>query len=203
MTTLSPTTDTDPSPPKPKRAAAGLVRAIGLVLGAVACGGAGFGAGWFMFSNHGSPMTEALRLIDRGEGVASASSRTGGTDGAGSALQRTPRPLPDKTAFVTSYYTFDEPLTTNPAGSRRFVQLGVSLSTQYDAKVMTHVDTHKVALRSDMLAVIGSFSEDQMTGPEGREGLATALRDAINTRLEALEGFGGIEGVYFPSFVVQ
>lgn len=201
MTTLAPTTDTDPSTAKPKRAATGLLRVIGLVFGAVACGGAGFGAGWYMFSSHGSPMSEALRLIDRGQGMTGTG--TNSADGAGSPLQRTPRPMPDSTAFVTSYYTFDEPLTTNPAGSRRFVQLGVSLSTQYDAKVMAHVDTHKVALRSDMLAVIGSFSEDQMTGPEGRESLATALRDAINARLEALEGFGGIEGVYFPSFVVQ
>jgi len=37
----------------------------------------------------------------------------------------------------------------------------------------------------------------------GREGLAGALRDAINAKLEALEGFGGVEEVHFTSFVLQ
>jgi len=29
------------------------------------------------------------------------------------------------------------------------------------------------------------------------------LRDGLNTKLEALEGFGGIEEVHFTSFVLQ
>jgi flagellar FliL protein len=138
-------------------------------------------------------MADALRLIDR------QSDTTTAAPGAA----RTPRPVPEAEAFVTTDYTFADTLTTNPAGSRRFLQVGVTLSTQYDAKVMTHVETHSAALRSDMLAVIGSFSEDEIAGREGREALAVALRDAINARLETLEGFGGIEGVFFPSFVLQ
>jgi flagellar FliL protein len=113
------------------------------------------------------------------------------------------RPVPEAEAFVTSYYSFAEPLTTNLAASRRFLQIGITLSTQYDATVMTHVETHKAAIRSDMLAVAGSFTEEQIAGREGREALATALRDAINERLVALEGFGGVEGVFFTSFVLQ
>lgn len=166
----------------------------GLLIGAAAFAGAGFGAGWFLYSKNQSPMADALRLIDR--------SGTSGTTTAPGAT-RTPRPLPDNASFVTTYYTFPETLTTNPAGSRRFLQVGVTLSTQYDAKVMTHVATHNAAIRSDMLAVLGSFTEEAIAGREGREALAAALRDAINDRLEALEGFGGIEGVFFPSFVLQ
>ena len=40
-----------------------------------------------------------------------------------------------------------------------------------------------------------------MKGAEGRLRLANALRDVINTKLEALENFGGIEEVHFTSFV--
>jgi len=42
-----------------------------------------------------------------------------------------------------------------------------------------------------------------MSSRDGRERMAAALRDAINERLEAIEGFGGVEGVFFPSFVLQ
>jgi flagellar FliL protein len=33
--------------------------------------------------------------------------------------------------------------------------------------------------------------------------LAAAIRDAINARLTVLENFGGVEDVYFTSFVLQ
>jgi len=196
MTAMTPTSDTDLAAAAPKRGLGGLLRILGLVLGAAAFAGGGVGAGGYVFSAAHSPMADALRLIERGEGQADDAAQ-------GPGMPKQPRPLPATGAFVTTYFTFPEPVTTNPAGSRRFVQLGISLSTQYDPKVMTHVETHKVALQSDMLAVIGSFTEEQMASREGRDALALALRDAINARLEALEGFGGIEGVFFPSFVVQ
>jgi len=177
----------------PRRLVPRILAMLGMVLGGAGLAAAGFGAGWYLYSGTQSPVSNALRLIERGETTAMAAPASG----------KTRRPLPDSGAFVTTYYTFAEPLTTNPAGSRRFLQVGVTLSTQYDARVMTHVETHKAAIRSDMLAVLGSFSEDQIVGREGREALATALRDVINERLGALEGFGGVEGVYFPSFVLQ
>ena len=33
--------------------------------------------------------------------------------------------------------------------------------------------------------------------------LADSIKNAINKRLEELEGFGGVEGVYFTAFVLQ
>lgn len=168
------------------------MRLIKMMLGAAICLGLGLGAGWYQFGRS-DPLDDALRLIERNPEAAQTA------DG----MARPTRPLPEQPAFVTTYYAFDEPVTTNPAGSRRFLQVNVSLSTQYDAKVMTNVDTHKTALRSDMLSVIGSLTEAEIDGREGRERLANVLRDALNERLEQLEGFGGIEGVYFTSFILQ
>ncbi|MCD1625110.1 MAG: flagellar basal body-associated FliL family protein [Paracoccaceae bacterium] len=196
MTTKTATLEGDATLPASKGRAGGILRILGLVIGAGVCAGGGFAGGWFMFSDAQSPMSDALRLIERDNGNTQVEP---GKDG----LQKAARPFPENSGFITSYYSFDETLTTNPAGSRRFVQLGVSLSTQYDAKVIEHVETHKLALRSDMLAVVSSFTEEQITGLAGREALAIALRDAINTRLESLEGFGGVESVFFPSFVIQ
>jgi len=196
MTAKNPTLEGDATSPARKGRAGGILRILGLAVGAAIFAGGGFAGGWFMFSGAQSPMNDALRLIERDTGNSQAEP---GKDG----LQKAARPLPENSGFITSYYSFDETLTTNPAGSRRFVQLGVSLSTQYDAKVMANVERHKVALRSDMLAVVSSFTEEQVTGLAGREALAVALRDAINARLESLEGFGGVESVFFPSFVIQ
>lgn len=194
-----------PSPDRPRggamRRIAGLmVRAVLLVTISGLLVGLGFAAGWLVFAKPESPALAALMALQGAAGEAEAA-QADAEDKA--APKKVPAPLPEEEKFVTTYYSFPEPLTTNLAGSRRYLMLSVTVSTQYDAQVMTHVEAHKAALQSDMLAVIGTFSEADLAGREGRDRLAQALRDAINARLEALEGFGGIEGVYFPSFVMQ
>ena len=53
------------------------------------------------------------------------------------------------------------------------------------------------------LTAMSAFSEEAVDGIQGRTNLSIAIRDAINTKLEQLEGFGGIEGVHFSNFVIQ
>ena len=50
---------------------------------------------------------------------------------------------------------------------------------------------------------MSEFTVEQVEGKTGRDQLADSIKDAINVRLEELEGFGGVEGVYFTSFVLQ
>lgn len=164
-------------------------------LGIALLGGGGFGAGLYYAGERLSPSQEVLRLIEQESATAEAEGETG--------PKRVPKEKPESPVFETQYYEFPDPLTTNLKGSRRFLQIGVGVSTQYDASVIANVETHAMAIRSDMLAVISGFAEGEVEGTAGRAALAGALQDAINARLEALEGFGGIEGVYFPSFVLQ
>lgn len=175
-----------------------LLRAVGLALLAAVLAGGGFAAGWVVFARPDSPVLEALAAIEGGTGEAE-----GTPEAVAEPPAKVPAPKPVEEKFVTTYYSFAEPLTSNLRESRRYLMLSVTVSTQYDPAVMTHVETHREALRSDMLAAIAAFSEAELAGREGRDRLGAALRDAINARLEALEGFGGIEGVYFPSFVMQ
>ncbi|MFD0857499.1 flagellar basal body-associated FliL family protein [Roseovarius aquimarinus] len=165
------------------------------VLVAAILGGGGFGAGLYFAGGRLSPSEEVLRLLEKetAESIASG-------DGT---PQRVARELPEEQQFETRYYEFPDPMTTNLRGTRQFLQVGVGVSTQYDETVIKHVETHAMALRSDMLAVISGFSEEEVQGTGGRDALAEAIKAAINTRLEALEGFGGIDGVFFPSFVMQ
>ena len=60
-----------------------------------------------------------------------------------------------------------------------------------------------LALRSEILGVVSEFTVEQVEGKTGRDQLADSIKDAINVRLEELEGFGGVEGVFFTSFVLQ
>lgn len=163
---------------------------IGLVAVAV-LGGGGFAAGLYFAAQQPEEALDILRLIED-EGAA-----------LGDGPRRVPRAVPEDPVFETSYYEFPDLLTTNLRESRRFLQIGIGVATQYDETVVANVERHALAIKSDMLAVMSGFTEEDVTGQDGRAGLAEALKDAMNARLEDLEGFGGVEAVYFPSFVMQ
>lgn len=187
-----------PAPPPGKGRK--ILKIFGLLLGASAMAGAGFGAGYFYFANPLSPNADILALIEKPPEADPGPEAELGEDGL---PRKAVKPAPEQELFVTSYYTFPEALTTNLAGSRRFLQLSVGVSTQYDETVIRNVETHQLALRSDVLGVLSGFTEEAANSREGREQLASDMRDAMNRRLEMLEGFGGVENVYFPSFVLQ
>lgn len=109
----------------------------------------------------------------------------------------------EEETFETIYYEFAGTFTTNLANSRKMLQLGLAVSTQYDDTVMVNVEAHELKLGSVIIELIGNFSEDDFKGEEGRRLLATSIKDALNAELEELEGFGGIEKVHFTSFVMQ
>jgi len=110
---------------------------------------------------------------------------------------------PEEETFETLYYEFAGTFTTNLDNSRKMLQIGLAVSTQYDDTVIQNVETHELGLRSIILEEIGNYTEEQIEGKVGREMLAEAIKEALNTELEELEGFGGIEKVHYTSFVLQ
>ena len=105
--------------------------------------------------------------------------------------------------FLTTYYEFPGNFTTNLRESKKFLQITVGVSTQYDEEVMVNVESHQLALRGIILGVMSEYSEQDVAGRDGKQSLADALRDALNIFLEDKEGFGGVEGIHFTSFVLQ
>lgn len=184
-----------------------ILKIILMILGFLLFLGGGFAGGIYYAGMQMSPSEEVLRLVERTNGEGGGGSGEEGADGEGAegegGPQRMVKDIPETPVFQTSYYEFPDTLTTNLKGSRRFLQVGIGMSTQYDASVITNVETHAMAIRSDFLAVISGFSEEDVAGMEGRDRLAAAMKKAVNNRLEQLEGFGGIENVFFPSFVLQ
>ena len=105
--------------------------------------------------------------------------------------------------FLTTYYEFPGNFTTNLRESKQFLQITVGVSTQYDEEVMVNVESHQLALRGIVLGVMSEFSQEDVAGRDGKQSLADTLRDALNLFLEDKEGFGGVEGIHFTSFVLQ
>ena len=105
--------------------------------------------------------------------------------------------------FLTTYYEFPGNFTTNLRESKKFLQITVGVSTQYDEEVMVNVESHQLALRGIILGVMSEYSEQDVAGREGKQSLADAIKDALNIFLEDKEGFGGVEGIHFTSFVLQ
>ena len=117
--------------------------------------------------------------------------------------KKIPKLVPEEELFATTYYEFPGNFTTNLKGSMKFLQVSIGVSTQYDEQVMANVDSHQLALRSEILRIISEFAADDVSNREGKKLLADKLKDGINEILEGVEGFGGVENVHFTSFVLQ
>ena len=193
--------DKETDEPKKK---GGLVKIIGLVFGGLLLIGVGLGAGFFMFGGQGlTPSAEIEQIIERKlkESGQLPEEEAEVAEDAEPALQKKETPSVD--TFVTSYFEFDGNFTSNLRDSRKFLQLGVGISTQYDETVVANVELHQLALRSEILGTVSDFTEEDISGKEGRDRLAAKMVEAINAKLEVLEGFGGIDSVHFTSFVLQ
>ncbi|MDA9821083.1 flagellar basal body-associated FliL family protein [Paracoccaceae bacterium] len=110
---------------------------------------------------------------------------------------------PYEELFETMYYEFPATLTTNLKASRRFLQVGIGISTQYDETVIENIEAHMPALTAEILATLSDYTEEEVVGREARSALAQDVRKTINKTLQALEGFGGIERVHLTSYVMQ
>ncbi|MBU75047.1 MAG: flagellar biosynthesis protein FliL [Rhodospirillaceae bacterium] len=185
-----------------QKAGSGLVKKL-LIFGGGGLGmiAVGLGAGWLIFgSAQPDPSEEIEEIIERK--LAERETAEAEADNS-TEPQKQSKETPEDDVFETIYHEFAGTFTTNLDGSRKMLQLGIGVSTQYDDTVMINVESHQLALRSVILGVISNYSEEDVKGSSGREMLAVSIRDAINGKLEVLEGFGGIEEVHFTSFVLQ
>ena len=123
----------------------------------------------------------------------------------GGVPQKKALPSDKDSRFEKSYMDLDEKkaLVANVAGSRKVMQVNLSLMTTYDDRVFKNVEKHRAALRSGALDVLRQTTEADLTRAEFRAELAVRLREKINSELERLENFGGLEEVFFTEFVFQ
>ncbi|MDC0110482.1 flagellar basal body-associated FliL family protein [Alphaproteobacteria bacterium] len=127
----------------------------------------------------------------------------GETEGEDGILKKNVKAIPETDSYETTYFEFPGDFTTNLKGSRKFLQVSVGVSTQYDEQVMATVDQHQLAMRSEILSTISDFTEEDISGSDGKKKLSKKLLKVLNVKLETLKEFPGIEDVYFTAFILQ
>lgn len=120
-----------------------------------------------------------------------------------SGPQKVAKESPELTRFENSYMELEKPLVSNLTGTRKVIQVNLSIMTHYDERVFKNVKKHEPALRSAALDAMRQSTEADLGAPEFRKNLALKIRDEMNAVLVKYEDFGGIEEVFFTSFVVQ
>ena len=130
-----------------------------------------------------------------------------GKDGKGKdgkdALPEKLKKSPQAERFDFNYFQMEREFLVNVTGSKRVMSIQVAVMTRYDQRVVDNIKKHEFALRSVMMDVMRQSQEADINKPEFRVDLAKRLRDAMNAQLEKFEEFGGVEDVFFTSFIVQ
>ena len=178
----------------------GLIKYIIFGVGGLTLIALGLGVGFFVFgSKAADPSEEIEQIIERKMKEAEEAAAAEAEADTGPEKKE----APEVKNFLTTYYEFAGTFSTNLRESRKFLQAGIGVSTQYDDAVLANVESHQLALRSEILGTMSEFSEEAIQGKSGRNDLADAIKSALNAKLEELEGFGGVEYVHFTSFMLQ
>ena len=197
--------ETEPAAKKPMLLIIGGIVAVLLLLVAAVVG-----TMFFTGAFKPKPELTAEQLLLQQEAAESAADGKGeaGKDGKkgdkkGGPPGKLTKKSPELTRFDFSYLQLEREFLTNLTGSRKVMSIQVAVMTRYDERVFDNVKKHEFALRSVMMDVMRQTVDADLSKPDFRKELAVRLRDAMNSLLEKYEDFGGIEDVYFTSFIVQ
>ncbi len=105
--------------------------------------------------------------------------------------------------YRTAYFSFAEDFTSNLKNSDGLIQVSLAASTRRDGRVLMWLDEHQLAIRSRILVELADTPEETVMTSAGKKDLQKRLTDAVNAVLVEQEGFGGVDNVYFRTFIVQ
>jgi flagellar FliL protein len=105
--------------------------------------------------------------------------------------------------YRTAYYSFADDFTSNLKNSDSLIQVSLAASTRRDGRVLLWMKKHELAIRSSLLGVLADTPEEDVYTLQGKEHLQKRLTAAINQVLTDKEGFGGVDSVYFKTFIIQ
>lgn len=170
--------------------------------------GAGIYLGGGLTSHPAKPEDNYPKLVVRSEGDAAPAAEGEGKDAepalkVGTVSVPNDRFKVDPRKYEITYYPITDAFTTNLADGSGFLQVGISLSTFYDGKVITNIKRQSVPIRSAVLMALAEQDPALLSTSQGKQMLQRQLTNAINDVLRDKEGFGGVDNVYFTSLVIQ
>ncbi|MDH5693334.1 MAG: flagellar basal body-associated FliL family protein [Gammaproteobacteria bacterium] len=87
-------------------------------------------------------------------------------------------------------------------GRSRYLQASVEIMTR-DPHVIEALTAHMPLIRNNILLLLSSQTAETLHSPAGKEEIRKVAMEEINKILEEQSNTGGIEAVYFTSFVTQ
>jgi flagellar FliL protein len=178
-------------------------------VGAIILIGAGAGAGIYfgaLSAHEAKPEDHYPKLVLRSEGEAAPAAEGEDKEAApkvGTVSVPNDKFKVDPRKYEITYYPITDAFTTNLADGSGFLQVGISLSTFYDGKVINNIKRQAVPIRSVVLMVLAEQDPALLSTSQGKQRLQRQLGAAINDVLREKEGFGGVDNVYFTSLVIQ
>lgn len=173
-----------------------------LILGALVLTGAGVGGGIYFAAPAllGGDKAEDEKAKEIPQLVPKGSKPKGeeGEEAAGESKTDGEGPK-----YESSYFQLEKEFTSNLRDSTHLIQVGLAVSTNYDARVIENLKGHELAVRSAVLMTLAETDEEQVFTADGKKDLQRRLAKAINDTLKEKEGFGGVGNVYFTNFIVQ
>lgn len=191
----APAPEAGDAPPSGKKKK--ILMIVGIVLAAIVLV-AGVVVGTLYFSGYFEKKSEAAahEKLDELESEAAAAKKS--PEGPSKVTKEA-----EAARFENNYMQMDKEFMTNITGSKKVMVVQVALMTHYDNRVFDNVKKHEFALRSAILDVMRQSSEADLGKPDFRVELAAKIKIVMNDVLMKYEDFGGIEDVFFTSFVTQ
>ena len=187
----------------------GFKKLLFIGVAAIALIGAGAGAGIYfgaLQAHEAKPEDHFPKLVERSEGEPEPAAEGDDKEAppkVGTVSVPNDKFKVDPKKYEITYYPIADSFTTNLADGSGFLQVGISLSTFYDGKVINNIKRQAVPIRSVVLMVLAEQDPALLSTSQGKQRLQRQLTAAINDVLRDKEGFGGIDNVYFTSLVIQ
>jgi flagellar FliL protein len=155
--------------------------------------------GTLFFSGYFEHKSEAAAHEKVDELEKEAENAKGATPGSLSKVKKEA----EATRFENTYLEIDKEFMTNITSSKKIMVVKVAVMTHYDSRVFDNVKKHEFAIRSAVLDVMRQSTEADVAKSDFRVELAAKIKVVMNEMLMKYEDFGGIEDVFFTSFVMQ
>jgi flagellar FliL protein len=191
---------------KPRKKGGGMILKIGAAGALLAVGGGGayglVAAGLIGGGGHGKEHEDKNpKLIKKGEEdpyAPAAKEGEKGSEGAGHDVEGE-----GGSEYRTAYFSFTDDFTSNLKDSDLLVQVSLACSTHRDYRVILWLQKHELAVRSALLTALADTPSEEVQSTDGKTRLQKRLVATINKVLTDTEGFGGVDAVYFKTFIVQ
>ena len=192
---------TDPAPAAKPKCSLAKLAGLGVVIAGIG-GGTAFGlsAAGVIGGHAAEKVDHRPQLVRKGEADPYAPPAAEG-EGEGGGEEE--EEASGGSEYRVAYYSFADEFTSNLKESDGLVQLSLAASTRRDGRVLRRLARHELAIRSAVLVVLADTPEPGIDTVAGKARLQKRLTAAINQVLARNEGFGGIDAVYFKTFLVQ